>query len=232
MNDIAGDFSALPILDPEREQYHKSVRSFQAHRVTDTQRRLRTWFWLAIVGFAMAGCLAASFPFLLPLKTILPLPVTIQEDGTADASVSLADLGDEQKAEKAIRATVWRYVLERESYSMANAKWRYDLVSFMSNENVQRDYQNWFLKSPDSPQKVYGKNGEISVRKISTVPVRENVFMIRFWRSAHLYGESEHRTSNTATLEFERMDAVPTQFSDDDVAGLRIVRYQVEENTP
>ncbi len=39
MTDFAGDFRALPILDPEREEYHKSVRSFQAHRVKDMEGR-------------------------------------------------------------------------------------------------------------------------------------------------------------------------------------------------
>jgi len=62
MNDIAVDFRALPILDQDREQYHKAVRSFQAHRVIDAQRRLRMWFWLAIASLAIVGALSAQSP--------------------------------------------------------------------------------------------------------------------------------------------------------------------------
>jgi len=230
MNDIAGDFRALPILNPEREQYHKSVRSFQAHLVNDTQRRLRTWFWLAISGYILAGSLVAAILMILPLKTIAWGFLAIREDGTADTGMSLTDLGADQ-AEKVIRASIWRYVQERESYSFSDAKRRYDLVSLMSNENVRRDYQSWFVSSADSPQKVFGKNGQVSVQEISISPIRDGVFLVRFWRSSHLYGEKERKTSATATVEYELLKEAPASLVLDDPAALSVVRYQLEENT-
>ncbi len=230
MNDIAGDFSALPILDADREQYHKGVRSFQSHRVIDTQRRLRTWFWVSIAEFVLVAALAASVIALLPLKTTVPLFLVIREDGTVDTGISLADLGVDQ-AQKVIRASVWRYVEERESYSFSDAKHRYDLISLMSNENVRRDYQSWFVNSADSPQKVFGKNGQVSVQEISMSPVRDGVFLVRFWRSSHLYGEKDRKTSATATVEFELMNDAPASLVLEDPAAISVVRYNVEENT-
>ncbi len=230
MSEIVGDFSALPIFDPEREEYHKRVRSFQAHRVIDTQRRLRTWFWVAIVGFVLAGSLAAAVVTLLPLKTTVPLFVVIREDGTVDTSVSLNDLGADQ-AQKVIRASVWRYVEERENYSYSDAKRRYDLISLMSNEDVRRDYQSWFVNSANSPQKVFGKNGQISVQEISMSLIRDGVFLVRFWRFSHLYGEKEKKISVTATVEFELLNDAPASLILDNPAALSVVRYNLEENS-
>jgi type IV secretory pathway component VirB8 len=101
----------------------------------------------------------------------------------------------------------------------------------MSNENVRRDYQNWFLRSPDSPQKVYGKNGQVSVKEISMSPVRDGVYLVRFWRFSQLVGEHERKTSATATVEYELLNAAPASLVLEDPAALSVVRYQVEENT-
>ncbi len=230
MSDIAGDFSALPILDSEREEYHKRVRSFQAHRADDTQRRLRTWFWIAITLLVLYGSMAGSLLFILPLKTTVPLFLVIREDGTVDTSVSLADLGVDQ-AQKVIRASVWRYIEERESYSYSDARHRYDLISLMSNENVRRDYQSWFVNSADSPQKIFGKNGQISVQEISMSLIRDGVFLVRFWRLSHLYGEKEKKMSVTVTVEFELLNDAPASLILDNPAALSVIRYNVEENS-
>jgi type IV secretion system protein VirB8 len=231
MNDIAPDFRALPILDQDREQYHKAVRSFQAHCVIDAQRRLRTWFWLAIASLAIVGALSAAVTMLLPLKTTVPLFLAVREDGTVDSGISLNDLGVDQ-AQRVIRASVWRYVAERESYTYADARRRYDLVSLMSGENVQHDYQQWFVHAADAPQQKFGKKGQVSVREISMSPIRDGVFLVRFWKASQLYGEKETKVSATATVEYELLNDAPASLILDDPAAIRIVRYQVEENTP
>ena len=231
MNDIAADFRALPILDPDREQYHKAVRSFQAQTVINIRRRARSWFWVAIASLAMVGILSAAIAMLLPLKKAVPLFLVVREDGTVDTGVSLADLGVNQ-AQKVIRASIWRYVEERESYSYAEAKHRYDLVSMMSGENVQRDYQQWFIKNPDAPQQKLGKKGQVSVQEISISPVRDGVFLVRFWKISQLYGEREQKTSATATVAYELLNNAPASLILDDPAAIRVTRYQVEENTP
>lgn len=230
MNDIVADFRALPILARDREQYHAAVRSFQAHRVTDTRRRLRMWFWLCITSLAMVGVLSSALAALLPLKTAVPMFLVVREDGTVDTGISLSDLGVDM-AQKVIRASIWRYVSERESYSFDVAKYRYDLVSLMSGGDVQRDYQQWFIRSEDSPQKKFGKKGQVSVREISMSPVRDGVFLVRFWKLTQLYGEKEVKISATATVEYELLRQAPAALILDDPAAIRVTRYQVEENS-
>jgi type IV secretion system protein VirB8 len=230
MNDLAPDFRALPVLDQDREQYHKAVGSFQAHRVLDTQRRLRTWFWVAIACLAMAGTLSTAVLFLLPLKTVVPLFLVVREDGTVDTGVSLSDLGADM-AQKVIRSSIWRYVQERESYSYSVARHRYDLVSLMSDENVKRDYQQWFLMSADSPQKTFGQNGQIAVQEISMSLVRDGVFLVRFWKISQLKGEKQEKKTAAATVEYELLNQAPASLILDDPAAIRVVRYQTEENS-
>jgi type IV secretion system protein VirB8 len=134
-------------------------------------------------------------------------------------------------AQKVIRASVWRYVSERESYSFSDARQRYELVSLMSGQDVQRDYQSWFLKSDDSPQKKLGKSGQASVREISMAPVRDGVFLVRFWKITQKYGEQEHKSSETATVEYELLNQAPASLILDDPAAIRVTRYHVEENS-
>jgi type IV secretion system protein VirB8 len=174
--------------------------------------------------------LAASLTTLLPLKTAVPMFLVVREDGTVDTGISLADLGVDM-AQKVIRASVWRYVSERESYSFSEARYRYDLVSLMSGQDVQRDYQQWFLTAEDSPNKKLLKKGQISVREISMSPVRDGVFLVRFWKITQMYGEKEQKVSATATVEYELLHQAPASLILDDPAAIRIVRYQVEENS-
>jgi|SRR5215472_11867059 len=231
MNDVA-HFGALPILDPERAQYHKDVRSFQAHKVDDSNRRRRIWFWIAVTSWLMVGVLATGVAAILPLKTIVPLYVAIHDDGTSDTAVSLSDLGPNM-ADKVIRASIWRYVEQRESYTFSDARYRYDLVSLMSGEDVQRTYQQWFLKSPDSPQKTVGRTGQMWVREIAITQVRDGVFEVRFWRFRQLAGAKEEKASATATVEYQFLATTPKELVlAGDPAGLQIIRYSVEENTP
>lgn len=224
------DFRALPVFDSDREQYHKAVGSFQAHRVLDAKRRVRLWFCVAIAALAMVGILSTAVVFLLPLKKVEPLFLVVREDGTVDTGISLADLGADM-AQKVIRASVWRYVQERESYSFSVARHRYDLVSMMSGESVQHDYQQWFLTSPDSPQKKFGKKGQISVREISMSLVRDGVFLVRFWKLSQLDGEREEKTTAVATVEYEVLNEAPAALVLDDPAAIRVVRYQIEVNS-
>jgi type IV secretion system protein VirB8 len=232
MTDISPNFNALPILDPDRAQYHKAVRSFQAHKVDDSLRRRRIWFWIAVTSWLMAGMLSTGIAAMLPLKTVVPFYVAIHDDGTADTAITLSDLGPTM-TEKVIRASVWRYVEQRESYSFSEARYRYDLVSLMSAEDVQRAYQQWFLKSPESPQKTIGKNGQIWVKELAITARRDGVFDIRFWRYRQINGAKEEKTTATATVEYQFLADAPKELIlAGDPAALQIVRYQVEENTP
>jgi type IV secretion system protein VirB8 len=231
MNDVAHDFSALPILNPERDQYYPAVRSFQGHQVLHYRRRLRTWFCVAMVTTLIAAASTFALATVLPLKTTVPLFLLVREDGTVDTGVSLADLGLDQ-TEKVIRASVWRYIEERESYSYSEAKHRYDLVSLMSAPNVQHDYQQWFLRADDSPQKTLGQKGQLTVQEISMSPVRDGVFLVRFHKITQIYGTKPIKTTATATVEYQLLHDAPAAFILDDPAALQVTRYQVEDNSP
>jgi type IV secretory pathway component VirB8 len=63
-------------------------------------------------------------------------------------------------------------------------------------------------------------------------PIRDGVFLVRFWKITQLYGEKERKVSATATVEYELLSAAPASLILDDPAAIRVTRYQVEENTP
>lgn len=230
--DIRPSWEAVPILDLDRVAYHNAVRSFQAHKVVDIRRRGRiAW---SVAGAAMVAVvgLSTAISAMLPLQRLVPLFVVVRDDGTVDSAVSLAGL-PVTTAQRAIKAAIWRYVEERESYAFTEAKYRYDLVSLMSGADVQKQYQDWFLLSNDSPQKTIGQKGQVNVQEISMSFIRDGVILVRFWRIVQMYGEpKEQRSSWSATLQFEVGDAVPEKLLLEDPTGLKIVRYQSESNSP
>jgi type IV secretory pathway component VirB8 len=237
MTETIHDYSSLSILDQQRVSEHAAVvRTFRDRLYDDERRRRRIWFASAIVGWAIAGVAISGYPALLPLKTLIPFFLVTHDDGTIDSGISLSDLGADMM-DKVTRAAVWRYVEQRESYSYSDALHRYNLVSLMSSEGVQHDYQQWFRLAPDGPQKALGKTGTISVKEIAMIPVRDTehggVFEVRFWRSVLKTGTSPQTTSHTATVEYERLPTVSKEMIlGGDEAGLLIVRYKFEDNTP
>ena len=133
-----------------------------------------------------------------------------------------------------IQAAIWRYVEERQSYSFAYARRRYDLVSLMSAETVREAYQHWFLSDPMSPQKTVGKEGQVDVEEIGMSVIRDGVVLVRFWQTTTMYqiAQKTHKESMSATVQYELASNMPSKYLRDNPVGLQVVRYQVEENTP
>jgi type IV secretion system protein VirB8 len=232
-DDLVRDWSALPILDPDRAAYHKQVRSFQADQFLQMRRQRNVAIGVAGGAFGAVLALSLTVVNLVPLQRLVPLYIVVHDDGTVESDVSMAGRPPAEQ-ERMIQAAVWRYVQERQSYSFADARHRYDLVSLMSGDQVRDGYQNWFLSDPASPQKTVGKNGQIDIQEISMSVIRDGVVLVRFWQTTTMYQAplNAHKQSMSATVQYELAGSVSAKTIMDNPTGLRIVRYQVEENSP
>ncbi len=233
MNAEAGNM-ALPVDDAQLASYFQEVESFQAREKRTAKRWGRVAWIVAAVSLATNLVLGTAIVSLLPLEKLVPAFITVHSDGVTTTTMNFADLpATEQQA--AIRAALWKYVRDRESYDFADAQYRYDVTSLMSDPTVQGQYQSAFLAKGSgsaSPQVRIGRKGQISVALDSLSLVRANVALVRFRKTVLMYGASPETTTWTATVRFRLVSTLPASARLSDPSGLIVTSYQAMRDTP
>ena len=223
--------TALPLAAPMLEKHYKEVLSFQEARA----RSARLFSKGAIVGLVVSMLgnvgLCWAVASILPLTKLVPVYFVIRADGTIDSSPALSTLAPSTD-QAIIRAALWQYIQMREGYSYDTAKYRYDIVSGMSDADTRSAYQQFFnYPNPQSPQVTIGKNGFVTIEPISVALIGPNVAQVRYERVYSAGLNAAITTTWTATLQFEQVDSLPASERLDDPGGIIITNYQSEEDT-
>jgi len=222
---------AFPVKAPSLERHYKEVRSFQEARARSA--RFLSKGAIVALGISMlanAG-LAWAVASMLPLTRLVPVYFLIRPDGTIDDSVALSTLPP--SADQAvIRAALWQYVQMREGYSYDTARYRYDIVSGMSDATTRASYQQWFnYPNPQSPQVTVGKNGVLTVDPISVALIGPYVAQVRYRQIFEAGTNAAVTTTWTATMQFQQVDTMPASERLSDPGGIAITSYQTAEDT-
>jgi type IV secretion system protein VirB8 len=207
------------------------VRSFQETRARSA--RFISKGAIVALGISMLANigLAWAIASLLPLTKLVPLYFVIRPDGTIDNSVALSTLPPSTN-QAVIRAALWQYVQMREGYSFDTARYRYDIVSGMSDAATRVAYQQWFnYPNPQSPQVTVGKNGVLTVEPISVALIGPNVAQARFQRIFQAGTNAAVTTTWTSTIQFEQVDTMPASERLSDPGGIIVTSYESEEDT-
>jgi type IV secretion system protein VirB8 len=226
----------LALVPADKDALLAAFREVESHHAAE-QRRKRNGGRLAwgVAGLSLAANLALAFALasLAPSVRLVPLILVNHDDGTIDSYSSLSAMPASQQ-EADIRAALWQYVLNRESYSYADAQYRWTLVGMMSVPSVRDSYEKGFdwKDNPQSPQNTYGKKGQIDVKLISLSMVRPQVALVRYQKSALLYGARPIVTTWTATIGFRMLATIPAAARYFDPAGLQVTTYQSLEDSP
>jgi len=223
--------TAFPLTAPMLEDHYKEVVSFHEARSRSSRflsRGLLIGAGLLVV--ANIG-LAWSVASMLPLTRLVPVYLLVRPDGTIDTSVALSTLPP--SADQAvIRAALWQYVQMREGYSYDTARYRYDIVSGMSDIATRAGYQSFFnYPNPLSPQVIIGKNGTVTVEPISVSLIGPNVAQIRFQKMTSLGTNEAVTTTWTSTVQFQQVDTLAAAQRLTDPGGIVVTNYQAEEDT-
>jgi len=228
MSDQTGAFQiTAPLLEP----HYKEVRSFQEARARSA--RFISKGAIVALGISMLANigLAWAIASLLPLTKLVPVYFVIRPDGTIDNSVALSTLPPSTN-QAVIRAALWQYVQMREGYSFDTARYRYDIVSGMSDAATRVAYQQWFnYPNPQSPQVTVGKNGVLTVEPISVALIGPNVAQARFQRIFQAGTNAAVTTTWTSTIQFEQVDTMPASDRLSDPGGIIVTSYESEEDT-
>jgi type IV secretion system protein VirB8 len=213
------------------EEHYKEVVSFHEARSRSSRflsRGLLIGAGLLVV--ANIG-LAWSVASMLPLTRLVPVYLLVRPDGTIDTSVALSTLPPSMD-QAVIRAALWQYVQMREGYSYDTARYRYDIVSGMSDIATRAGYQSFFnYPNPLSPQVIIGKNGTVTVEPISVSLIGPNVAQIRFQQMTSLGTNEATTTTWTSTVQFQQVNTLAASQRLTDPGGIVISNYQAEEDT-
>ena len=222
---------AFPVAPPMLEKHYKEVVSFQDARARSARFLSKgALVALGVSMFANIG-LAWAVVSMLPLTKLVPVYFLIRPDGTIDNSVSLSTLPSSTD-EAVIRAALWEYVQMREGYSYDTARYRYEIVSGMSDAATKAAYQAWFnYPNPQSPQVTIGKNGVATVEPTSVALIGPGVAQVRYQRIVDEGANAALVTTWTATEQFEQVDTLPAAERLNDPGGIIITGYQSEEDT-
>lgn len=223
--------SAFPLTTPTLEMHYKEVATFQEARARAA--RLLSKGLIAGIVFSMLANLGLAWAVasMLPLTRLVPVYMLIRQDGTIDNSVALSTLPPSTD-QAVIRAALWQYVQMREGYSYDTARYRYDIVSGMSDTNTRNTYQEFFnYPNPESPQVLVGKNGIVTVEPISVALIGPNVAQVRFERVYTAGTNASVTTTWTATLQFTQASTLPASERLNNPSGVIVTNYQAEEDT-
>jgi len=223
--------TAFPLTAPMLEEHYREVVSFHEARSRSSRflsRGLLIGAGLLVV--ANIG-LAWSVASMLPLTRLVPVYLLVRPDGTIDTSVALSTLPPSTD-QAVIRAALWQYVQMREGYSYDTARYRYDIVSGMSDIATRAGYQSFFnYPNPLSPQVIIGKNGTVTVEPISVSLIGPNVAQIRFQQMTSLGTNQAITTTWTSTVQFQQVDTLAAAQRLTDPGGIVVTNYQAEEDT-
>jgi type IV secretion system protein VirB8 len=223
--------TAFPLTAPMLEEHYKEVVSFHEAR-SRSARFLSRGLLIGAGLLVLANIgLAWSVASMLPLTRLVPVYLLVRPDGTIDTSVALSTLPPSMD-QAVIRAALWQYVQMREGYSYDTARYRYDIVSGMSDIATRAGYQSFFnYPNPLSPQVIIGKNGTVTVEPISVSLIGPNVAQIRFQQMTSLGTNEAITTTWTSTVQFQQVNTLAASQRLNDPGGIVVTNYQAEEDT-
>lgn len=170
----------------ELKTYFAEARRWDQDRLSAALRSRRLAWTVAVVASGLTVAAIGAVIVLTPLKTTEPFVVRVdQATGAVDVVRGLsAEDGPATYDEAVSKYFLGQYVRAREGYLDAAAQESFALVSILSGGAEQRRWADLFRGSnPQSPQNLYGSDGEavISIRAIGFI--NDGVANVRFRRT-------------------------------------------------
>ncbi len=192
------------VTSPELKRYFAEARRWDQDRLAAALRARRLAWTAAAVAAGLAIVSTTAVVLLTPLKTTEPFVIRVdQATGAVDVVRGLsAETGPVRYDEAVSKYFLAQYVRHREGYLDPAAEEAFRLVSILSGPAEQRRWADLYRGSnPDSPQNLYGPDGEVlvSIRAISFVD--DGVANVRFHRTVR---QAQQTTESDwiATLAF------------------------------
>jgi type IV secretion system protein VirB8 len=183
--------------------YFEEAKRWDQDRLAAAERSRRLAWTVAAVAAGLAIAAVAAVVALTPLKTVEPFVVRVDRaTGAVDVMTGLKGADHLTYEEAVSKYFLGLYVRSREGWMPQAAEQNFRQVSILSTPAEQQRWAEQFRPAnPQSPQVLWGQNGEalIDVRSISFVSPK--VATVRFHRTLRT-GAQTVESDWVATLAF------------------------------
>jgi len=213
------------------KKYLEEVNYWEIDKTISLKRSNKVAWSLAVFGLGMAAVSAWSIGQLVPLKTVEPYVIRVNEtSGTVDIVTALKN-GKSTYEESLNKYFLAKYVRYREGYSRSLAEEYYYNTGLMSGSTERKRYFSDFNpKNPNSPLNLYNEKDtvKVEIQSISFIGENGNIALVRYIKKVQM--ESAIRpviTHWAATLKFQYSSA-PTNERDREITplGFQVVEYR------
>lgn len=215
----------------ELRRYFSEARRWDQDRLASALRSRRLAWAVAGAAGLLATTAAGAVAVLAPLKTVEPFVVRVDRaTGMVDVMRGLSDEDAPVRYEEAVsKYFLAQYVRNREGYLDPAAADAFRFVALLSAPAEQRRWADLYRGSnPDSPQNLYGQDGEavVAVRAISFIG--DDVANVRFRRTVRR-AQQTVETDWIATVAFTYTRA-PMREADrlSNPLGFQVVSYRAD----
>lgn len=215
----------------ELRRYFQEARRWDQDRLASALRSRRLAWGVAGGTGVLAAAAVSAVAVLTPLKTVEPFVVRVDRaTGMVDVMRGLSDEDAPVRYEEAVsKYFLAQYVRNREGYLDPAAADAFRFVALLSAPAEQRRWAELYRGSnPDSPQNLYGPDGEavVAVRAISFIG--DDVANVRFRRTVRR-AQQTLETDWIATVAFTYTRA-PMRETDrlSNPLGFQVVSYRAD----
>jgi type IV secretion system protein VirB8 len=212
------------------DKYLSEVQSWETDRVHMEQKSRQTAWRVAGVSLFLACLCVGAVAALVPLKTVEPFVVRVDNTtGVVDVVHTLKG-GDTTYNESVNKYFAQIYVRAREGYFREMADVNYKAVGLLSGNTEQQRYFDYFTpKNPQSPLVVYGKYAKVNITIKSTSFIKPNVALVRFVKEVVRGPDKPELSHWASTVTFKYVGA---PMSDADRAvnplGYQVTDYRTD----
>ncbi|ACP22486.1 VirB8 type IV secretion protein (plasmid) [Sinorhizobium fredii NGR234] len=214
------------------KSYFDKARRFDQDRMIMAERSVRiAWFAAMIAGILAAASIFAVVA-LIPLKTIEPFVIRVDNSTGIVDVVSALDSAQGTYDEAVTKYFAAKYVRGREGYVWSEAEENFRTVALLSSEAEQSRFAAAYRGSnPGSPQNIYGRSATSKIAIASISLINRQVASVRYIRTV-TRGEEVLTTHWVATLTFDYVNA-PMNATDRLVnpLGFAISEYRADPET-
>jgi len=192
------------------------------------------WMVVAIVALIMAVVAMGTVLALLPLKEVKPFVVMVDRTtGEAEKVVQVrpASLGEQEAVRQ---AELVSYVVDRETYDVADNQQRIPDVLTRSKDQARSSLVALWTKGADNyPPDIYSTRSRLLVKVVSIALLNESTAQVRFRKTLETDGERPIERDFVATVGFVFEPRVERNLEDvwKNPLGFVVTNYRVDAET-
>lgn len=197
------EMSARIVTPTEAEMFFKHVESLGGEAIRREKRSRRVAWGVAGCAFATAILSCYTLAAMGPQHSVEWRLVRVDSSTGRIDEVESLRAAPKTLDEANLRALLFRYVMERETYAAPEAEFDYHAVNLQSTADEQDRYDALVSgKNPHSPQVVAGKGGFITADIKSVAMLAPGLGQVRFSSTLAVEGQEPKTTHWMATIGF------------------------------